>query len=214
MTKLSYVSTQDLIQLKEKGLSYTGIGKVYGVSRQRIHQLIGKFCVHIKPKLKEYTCKHCGCEFTFKNGTGYLESCRNCIDENKIKRKLAWSIKHDKCIMCGTTEHKHRCGGYCTRCGQSHKYATDPKFKESKISRANAWRQDNPEKYKTMTRRASLKYFNKLRVQGLCFKCRGVVTKINPRTKKLCNCCAPCRVLNVANYKKYRKNTKSNFNKV
>ena len=71
-----------------------------------------------------------------------------------------WSKKYEKCIICGTTERKHKGNGRCVNCYQKKQYKINPeksikrsikyqKENPEKVNKKNwKWRRENPEKYK------------------------------------------------------------------
>lgn len=107
------------------------------VSKSGIHLWLNKN--YGKPK----ECEHCGekdikCDWANTNNHKYRRrrkdfirlcvSCHRKYDMTEKKKKKAvknltwydrrnhWSVKHDKCVKCGTTEIRHKCQGYCDRC--------------------------------------------------------------------------------------------------
>jgi len=45
---------------------------------------------------------------------------------NKARNEKRWSRNHDRCVVCGTTEHRHKSRGYCLKCYSLHKYEIMP----------------------------------------------------------------------------------------
>lgn len=94
--KLKEVDIKDILQKRKKGLTFDEIGKLYGVSRQAIHQQIAKKYPHEINKIS-----NCG-----KQGSRikkYLLACENC--GNRFYKKIAWdeigTMNKIKCPKCG-----------------------------------------------------------------------------------------------------------------
>jgi hypothetical protein len=60
-----------------------------------------------------------------------------------------WSRKHDKCIVCGTTERRHKSLGLCVKCYKHKQYKLNfERDREKNRVRANLWYYANLEKAK------------------------------------------------------------------
>lgn len=45
---------------------------------------------------------------------------KKVIESKPVKEHgKPWSKKHDKCVSCGSTENRHKSGGYCVKCYRS-----------------------------------------------------------------------------------------------
>lgn len=53
----------------------------------------------------------------------------------KVDNEMKWSRDYDKCIVCNSTEHRHKSKGYCVKCYPAHKHEIMPVYVCSKCSR-------------------------------------------------------------------------------
>lgn len=78
-----------------------------------------------------------------------------------------WSKKYKKCIVCGTTERKHKGNGRCTKCHQKYHRELNPKrYKEY----GRKYYKEYPEKCKEYNKKSYKKYSEKNRKKATKYR--------------------------------------------
>lgn len=67
-----------------------------------------------------------------------------------------WSTKFEKCVVCGTTDIKHRSNGMCEQC-----YRKSDTYRENQMK----WRRENYEKFRESQRRYEQEYYQRPEVK-------------------------------------------------
>jgi hypothetical protein len=128
------------------------------------------------------------------------------IDEDypDISRRLfmngnQWSTKYEKCVVCGTTDNKHRSNGMCELC-----YRKSDAFRATQMK----WRRDNYEKFRASQKRYKTEYYQRPEV-----KKRQKIKEHQKRfgsnirrelaLKEYGNACSICRISRADHSKKY-----------
>ena len=142
--------TIEIIELYLKGDLQTEISKKYGLTRQRVSQIIIKYRKDNKiskiKKEKKYICKDCGKEFTNSTGYSHYRRCKKCVE----KSKKLWSRKYklNKCVRCKSSKYKHRARGLCCNCYLVYLYNNNSESKEKIKKTVSRWREKNLDKVK------------------------------------------------------------------
>lgn len=128
------------------------------------------------------------------------------IDEDypDISRRLfmngnQWSTKYEKCVICGTTDNKHRSNGMCEQC-----YRKSDAFRATQMK----WRRDNYEKFRASQKRYETEYYQRPEV-----KKRQKIKEHQKRfgsnirrelaLKEYGNACSICKISRADHLKKY-----------
>lgn len=122
-----------VLSLRNSGKTLQEIGNQFGVSRQRVHQVLGYYPAkaHVNDatykSLRQKKCADCGRESEClhhldrdsqnNNRDNLLPLCIRCHykTHKEINRSL-WSRKYRSCVRCGTRNYPHDTRGLCTEC--------------------------------------------------------------------------------------------------
>lgn len=155
----------NIIKLSEDGMVMSDIGNVFGLSRERIRQILNKYAPEIiaANEIKKYRiCEVCNEE---KKGVhdrnGHKLICQDCYKRLVKAKKRKWSKKYTKCIDCGTTRRPHHIRGRCRRCHYKYEYHYNLKRKKSITKSGEKWRKKNKDKVRASNKKASLKQAEK-----------------------------------------------------
>lgn len=124
------MTNKELMKIMYKnGKSYSEIGRILGVSRQRVHQVIKNY-KNIGKKNRESfyekfdKCKICcnpaiALHHIDKDNTNdkpenLIPVCKDC--HYKLHLLTTWARDYDSCIECGTTDRLHIAKGLCSLC--------------------------------------------------------------------------------------------------
>lgn len=139
----------DYSKIQELSTSCTlqEIGDMYGVSRERIRQILkAEFNTTVKPRDIHYICSVCGREFMrhikFKS-TPLCDSCRHYRREHGadlVEGNPRRRFQIGPCSIC----HKKRgnISGLCSTCYAREQYRSGPKRREA----SKKWAQAHPER--------------------------------------------------------------------
>jgi len=148
-----------IIKLREHGWALNAIGVRFGISRERVRQIIKQAIVYeIRKQLRRG--KKVDIESYTKRREKELQDASNKArkeekrerdnekkDEKKRKERLRelrskkWSKFYNKCGMCGTIKKPHRTNGYCIDC-----YSRSPEHRDS-CKRSADRRKEETKKY-------------------------------------------------------------------
>ena len=117
------------------GQTYESIGSEFGLTRERVRQIINKYPEYRKRIMRAMygACSVCG---KYKRSTRKREDseiCNWCW--KKIERERAanapkkWARKYDACVVCGGTESGHHGHGVCRVCFDKRRW-NDPEYRE------------------------------------------------------------------------------------
>jgi len=111
---------QKILDLYRQGHVLEDIGKKIGITRERARQIIVKTIKHIAFNESLTT----GTKVDFdtlmakeKESRRLLIESKKPIKQQKPPKVYRWSVYHDACKKCGTTETKHYKHGLCEICG-------------------------------------------------------------------------------------------------
>jgi len=130
------------------------IGKQYGVTRERIRQLLNKFLLRKIENLVNEGFKIDPSEFFTSEKEKHRQNSIKIHPKKEvhIKKEKRWSKYYDKCQGCGTSLIKHLSHGYCQKC-----YSKTSMFKEIQEKS----RLKNIDKWKIKQKEYSKKYHKK-----------------------------------------------------
>ncbi len=84
------------------GLTLEQIGQDYGLTRERVRQLINK------------TIDKIGLDYNSERNK--ISQIREELKPKRVKKEKGWSIYYDKCVSCRTISYKHKAKGLCEKC--------------------------------------------------------------------------------------------------
>lgn len=175
---------QDIVDLYGEGLTLQQVGDIYGLTRERIRQILNfafKEGFQVK-KLKQYLntpCIDCGKILTTKHG-GSRGKCAKCTHRFQNPGTKHREDLPKECIRCGKTftdTFRRQGKGACNRCYDWLRYNLMPEYrarlkvsqrkyylksKEKIRTRNLLWRKNNPEKLKEIYQRRKLKRLEEL----------------------------------------------------
>jgi nitrate reductase cytochrome c-type subunit len=116
------------------------IGKQYGITRERVRQLLNKFLLKKIENLANEGFKIDPSEFfNSEKKRHHQNSIKIHPKKIAVKREKRWSKYYDKCLNCGTNLIKHLSHGYCQKC-----YSKTSMFKEiqekSRLKNIDKWK--------------------------------------------------------------------------
>jgi len=155
---------------KDETITYREMGETYGITRERIRQILVKHFPYVIKQRKDSKFQLCPvCETPKKtvNKRGRYYSCFECHQKRVERNKNRWAREHDKCIDCGTTKIKHHHSGRCKICSSRHRYYTDPRRREYAKEYSKKWAKNNPDKIKVIQDKAVRKYHEKLKADPI-----------------------------------------------
>jgi hypothetical protein len=106
--------------------SLTEVGKKYGVTRERIRQIVKEYAPQLRPRTKDRPtqCRRCFRRGIYIFYTGYCVGCSRSVKQGR-KRV---NIRTKTCLRCDKVLGKRHDRGLCRRC----RYQTDPVFREKR----------------------------------------------------------------------------------
>jgi transcriptional regulator with XRE-family HTH domain len=172
INRVSPATIELLIHERNEGKSLRQLGQMFGVSHERVRQILAKH----KPSLDTFLAENTvavklGYPVTWlfqlrKEGiiSPTRSSSRCLYTEEQFKQIPSLIAEKRKCELCG----KPRPKGYrrfCRDCSQyrkKHHYRSlSPEEKAKHREKNLAWRKANPEKWKKISSRAQRKYLGK-----------------------------------------------------
>lgn len=150
--------TNEIKKLYLSGLSLSAVGKKYGMSRQRVSQILHSIDIQGRTReAKLYTCEECKSEYFLYQGN--VRRCRPCIEA----KKMQWASKSnlDGCVRCGRNDRKHSGHGLCMVCFGKERYRSNPEYRKKHAVATRGWQKRHPERVKKMTKKAVKKYMQK-----------------------------------------------------
>lgn len=116
------------------------IGKQYGITRERVRQLLNKFLLRKIENLVDEGFKIDPEEFFNSEKKRHYQNSKKIHPQKLyIKKEKRWSKYYDKCLNCGTNLIKHLAHGYCQKC-----YPKTTIFKEiqekSRLKNIDKWK--------------------------------------------------------------------------
>jgi hypothetical protein len=167
------INKQELIRVFLATHSYTEAARRFGVSRQRIHQLltasddprVQAFVGHLRERSRTITCSVCARSFMVRLTYRGKGLCKTCCEYQRrpSHRGIRILLYPMNCRECGVAlVMGRRSNGMCRRCYQRLLGRT-PEQRE----RMRRWEAANPEKVREMHRRSARKYWATHREQIL-----------------------------------------------
>lgn len=139
------------------GQTYEEIGNTFGVSKERIRQLltaaIGKEAL-AEIRYGFTTAREVAREKAKDPEKEKLKALKRLVRAGKL-----WSIYSTECKGCGTTERRNTAMGYCQKCA----YHFVPNFRRGRIESTKKWAKNNPERTRANVAKAGKIYREKLK---------------------------------------------------
>jgi len=143
---------EKIIDMYKAGSSLRKVGKKFGVTHQRVSQILNFNEVETRMNLPNlYTCRACSIHFTRLDNPKSTILCNKCQDHIWCKKLGLFA-----CNGCGRSEEKHYREGYCSKCYYARtevkKYNSERHVeyysnnKEKITAKTKEWQEKNKEK--------------------------------------------------------------------
>ena len=167
--RVSPATIELLIRERNKGKSLRQLGRMFGISHEKIRQVLAKYSPSQVRLLPEHTVAvklGYPVEWLIQlRKEGLINPIRpgghRLYSEEQVRQIPSLIAERRKCEQCGKLRPP-RYRRFCRKCSRyrkKHKYRTlSPEEKARQIKRCLAWREKNPERWKEISSKARGKY--------------------------------------------------------